>query len=492
MMSVSPAMLNSISMLASRAGPIRSDSKLPISVCASSRRHTYSRLHQSVYKVKCAAIPAHVSGALSERAAEAVVDGTVSFDSLVDSLVSKSLLVLADVSAAVDAGAIDAAADAPQKSGGFMSIFADSFEAFLKVIDNVLTNMNVPYSYGFSIIVLTLLVKLATYPLSAKQVESTLRMQQLQPAVKELQAKYANDQERLQAETAKLYQTTGVNPLAGCLPTLATIPIFIGLYRALGNVANEGLLSDGFFWIPSLAGPTVLNGGLGWLVPVDGVPPNGWHDTIAYLVMPVLLTASQFASQKIISPPQSQDPSQQQTQAILKFIPLMIGYFSLNVPSGLTLYWFTNNLVTTAQQVYLRQKFAADPIEVPSSGGGGTYVAPPKPERTGPTGKELGSRRSQGGGQVIDVDAEIVDVEKSEFAASGSAVSGSAAAAGAGAGASKQGDKFRMLKEQEEAKKGGGVSASASASASAAGSASGSDRKKGGSRGKKGGKGKKK
>ena len=77
--------------------------------------------------------------------------------------------------------------------------FADSFEAFLKVIDYVLTSMNVPYSYGFSIIVLTLLVKLATYPLSAKQVESTLRMQQLQPAVKELQAKYANDQERLQA-----------------------------------------------------------------------------------------------------------------------------------------------------------------------------------------------------------------------------------------------------------------------------------------------------
>jgi len=468
----------------SRAGPIRSDSKLPVTVCASSRRHTYPRLHQSVYKVKCGAIPAHVSGALSARAAEAVVDGTVvSQLNLVDSLVSRSLLLLADVSAAVDAGAIDATADAPQKSGGFMSIFADSFEAFLKVIDNVLTSMNVPYSYGFSIIVLTLLVKLATYPLSAKQVESTLRMQQLQPAVKELQAKYANDQERLQAETAKLYQTTGVNPLAGCLPTLATIPIFIGLYRALGNVANEGLLSDGFFWIPSLAGPTVLNGGLGWLVPVDGVPPNGWHDTIAYLVLPVLLTVSQFASQKIISPPQSQDPSQQQTQAILKFIPLMIGYFSLNVPSGLTLYWFTNNLVTTAQQVYLRQKFAADPIEVPASGGGGTYVAPPKPERTGPTGKEMGSRRSQGGGQVIDVDAEIVDVEKSEFAASGSA------AAAATSGAPKQGDKFRMLKEQEEAKKGASSSASASASASESGPA---EKKKGGSRGKKGGKGKKK
>jgi YidC/Oxa1 family membrane protein insertase len=360
----------------------------------------------------------------------------------VDAVVQR-LMVVADAATAVST-AVDA--DVPQKSGGFMSIFADSFEAFLKVIDSTLTSMNVPYSYGFSIIVLTLLVKLATYPLSAKQVESTLRMQQLQPAVKELQAKYANDQERLQMETAKLYQTTGVNPLAGCLPTLATIPIFIGLYRALGNVANEGLLSDGFFWIPSLAGPTKLNGGLGWLVPVDGVPPNGWHDTIAYLVMPILLTASQFASQKIISPPQSQDPSQQQTQAILKFIPLMIGYFSLNVPSGLTLYWFTNNLVTTAQQVYLRQKFKADPIDIPSSGGSGTYVAPPKPERTGPTGKDLNARRSS---KVIDIEADVVDVERSEFALP------TTEALSADLGTPKQGDKFRALKAQEEAKKTG-------------------------------------
>ena len=433
----------------------------------------------SIGGVKCAAVPELFGREVSDRAADALGD------------VVAQLFVVADAAATTAATVADAAAvatdaDVPAKSGGFMSIFADSFEAFLKVIDNVLTNMNVPYSYGFSIIVLTLLVKIATYPLSAKQVESTLRMQQLQPAVKELQAKYANDQERLQMETAKLYQTTGVNPLAGCLPTLATIPIFIGLYRALGNVANEGLLSDGFFWIPSLAGPTKLNGGLGWLVPVDGVPELGWHDTISYLVLPVLLTLSQFASQKIISPPQSQDPSQQQTQAILKFIPLMIGYFSLNVPSGLTLYWFTNNLVTTAQQVYLRQKFAAEPIEVPSSGGGGTYVAPPKPERTGPTGKEMGSRRSASASasQVIDVDAEIVDVEKSEFAVGG--------------GAPKQGDKFRALKAEEAAKKeGSGVVGEVVGEAGAAGAAgaaveTSSGGKKGGSRGKKGGKGGKK
>ncbi len=422
-------------------------------------------------------------GALPAQYASGVVEQALDHSEAISAVVAARLAVLADATAVVTSDLTQAAVDAdvPQKSGGFMSIFADSFEAFLKVIDSSLTGMNVPYSYGFSIIVLTLLVKLATYPLSAKQVESTLRMQQLQPAVKELQSKYANDKERLQMETAKLYQTTGVNPLAGCLPTLATIPIFIGLYRALGNVANEGLLSDGFFWIPSLAGPTKLNGGLGWLVPVDGVPPNGWHDTIAYLVMPILLTASQFASQKIISPPQSQDPAQQQTQAILKFIPLMIGYFSLNVPSGLTLYWFTNNLVTTAQQVYLRQKFK-EPIELPSSGG--TYVAPPKPERTGPSGKEMGARR---GGQVIDVEAQVVDVETSAFAAG----SGVSQAVDVGAAGPRQGDKFRMLKAEEESKKVGDVDGGGDASVMGAApvASAGSGGKKGGSRGKKGGKG---
>lgn len=61
-----------------------------------------------------------------------------------------------------------------------------------------------------------------------------------------------------QIEVARLYKDAGVNPLAGCLPTLVTLPVWIGLYRALSNVADEGLLTEGFFWIPSLAGPTSL------------------------------------------------------------------------------------------------------------------------------------------------------------------------------------------------------------------------------------------
>lgn len=85
-----------------------------------------------------------------------------------------------------------------------------------------------------------------------------MAVQALQPRVKELQSRYANEPETLQLETAKLYKDAGVNPLAGCLPTLATIPIFIGLYKALSRAADEGLGQESFFWIPDLSGPTTM------------------------------------------------------------------------------------------------------------------------------------------------------------------------------------------------------------------------------------------
>ncbi|PSC67864.1 inner membrane PPF-chloroplastic isoform B [Micractinium conductrix] len=298
--------------------------------------------------------------------------------------------------AAAQAG--DAAAEVVTKNGGFFGGFATAFEQFLKVLDDGFEKVGVPYSYGFAIIFLTVLVKVATYPLTKKQVESTLSMQALAPKVKEMQAKYANDPERLQVETARVYQTAGVNPLAGCLPSLATIPVFIGLYRALSNVADEGLLTEGFFWIPSLAGPTTVNGGLGWLYSWEnGAPPLGFAQTAAYLVLPILLIISQYVSMKVISPQQSQDPSQQQANAILKFLPIMIGYFSLNVPSGLTLYWFTNNILTTAQQLYLRRSFQAAEAVVAGGGGGpaASAVIDVTPEEDKkPSGKELNARRS--------------------------------------------------------------------------------------------------
>lgn len=248
-----------------------------------------------------------------------------------------------------------------------------------KVLDSGLEAAHVPYSYGFAIIALTIIVKLATYPLTKKQMASTIALQALQPQVKAIQARYqGRPPEEAQVEVARLYKEAGVNPLAGCLPTLVTLPVWIGLYRALSNVADEGLLKEGWFWIPSLAGPTSLaaqkaGAGTSWLFPlVDGAPPIGWPSATAYLILPVLLVVSQAVTQRLMSPPPAEgDSSAQSTQAILKFLPLMIGWFSLNVPAGLTLYWFTNNLLSTAQQAYLKASLNPAGAGAGAGAGGG-------------------------------------------------------------------------------------------------------------------------
>ncbi|KAK6234841.1 hypothetical protein SCA6_010178 [Theobroma cacao] len=302
-----------------------------------------------------------------------------SFDSSFDfqALYTKAeslLYTLADAAVAADpaAGSIDAT---PQKNGGWFGFISESMEFVLKVLKDGLSALHVPYSYGFAIILLTFIVKIATFPLTKQQVESTLAMQNLQPKIKAIQQRYAGNQERIQLETSRLYRQAGVNPLAGCFPTLATIPVWIGLYQALSNVANEGLLTEGFFWIPSLGGPTTIaarqsGSGISWLIPfVDGQPPIGWHDTAAYLVLPVLLVVSQYVSMELMKPPQTDDPAQKNTLLVFKFLPLMIGYFSLSVPSGLSIYWFTNNVLSTAQQVWLRKLGGAKPVVDESASG---------------------------------------------------------------------------------------------------------------------------
>ncbi|PON58952.1 Membrane insertase [Parasponia andersonii] len=296
-------------------------------------------------------------------------------------------------------GADDAAAAAAQKNGGWFGFISEGMEFVLKILKDGLSAVHVPYAYGFAIILLTVIVKIATLPLTKQQVESTLAMQNLQPKIKAIQERYKGNQERIQLETSRLYRQAGVNPLAGCLPTLATIPVWIGLYQALSNVANEGLLTEGFFWIPSLGGPTTIaarqsGSGISWLIPfVDGHPPLGWHDTAAYLVLPALLVVSQYVSMEIMKPPQTDDPTQKNTLLVFKFLPLMIGYFSLSVPSGLSIYWFTNNILSTAQQVWLRKLGGAKPVVSENASGiitaGRAKRSGSQPVRSGDRFKQL-------------------------------------------------------------------------------------------------------
>jgi YidC/Oxa1 family membrane protein insertase len=120
----------------------------------------------------------------------------------------------------------------------------------------------------------------------------------------------------------------------------------------------------------------------------DGVPSLGWDTTIAFLILPLFLVVSQFASMQLMQP-KSEDPAQQQSNAILKFLPLMIGWFSLNVPAALCLYWVTNNLVTTASSVLIRNSIKTEPIKAAGTNGSTAASAPSSifaPPREKPAG----------------------------------------------------------------------------------------------------------
>lgn len=243
---------------------------------------------------------------------------------------------------------------------GIWSGFINFIAKALVFFDKGLASVGIPYAFGFAIILFTLLVRGATFPLNMQQIKSSKAMQELQPQLKALQEKHKNDKEKLAQAQMALYKEAGVNPLGGCLPMLVQMPIWFALYRSLIQLSHEGLLDEGFFWIPSLAGPVSERGvGIGWLWPFP--PAIGWPDAIAYLIMPVFLVVSQLYMQKLMTPPSS-DPQQAQMQGIMKFMPLMFGYFALVVPSGLTLYWFTSNILGVAQHYFTKTQVGEKPV----------------------------------------------------------------------------------------------------------------------------------
>lgn len=277
---------------------------------------------------------------------------------------------------------------------GIWGRFVNFIAQALVLFDVAFERVGLPYAFGFAIIIFTIVVRLATFPLNMQQIKSAKGMQELQPKLKALQDKYKNDRESLAREQMALYKAHGVNPLGGCLPLIVQMPIWFALYQALVQLSNEGLLTQGFFWIPSLSGPVSTFGGSGilpqWLTSLE----YGWLGTIAYLVMPILLIVSQVYTQKIMTPPAT-DPQQVQMQNIMKFMPIMFGYFALNVPSGLTLYWFTSNILGVAQHYLTKTQFNKKPEAAGASVGSAPMPASTPSSSSVPTTSTEGDTKTK-------------------------------------------------------------------------------------------------
>eukprot|EP00567_Pseudictyota_dubia_P018500 CAMPEP_0197433748 /NCGR_PEP_ID=MMETSP1175-20131217/1573_1 /TAXON_ID=1003142 /ORGANISM="Triceratium dubium, Strain CCMP147" /LENGTH=443 /DNA_ID=CAMNT_0042962227 /DNA_START=62 /DNA_END=1393 /DNA_ORIENTATION=+ len=323
------------------------------------------------------------------------------------------------------APAANAAAEAAQDNGWF-GFLTGPIEGLLGIIHNVLVAMGVSQdAWGVSIVAMTVFIKIITYPLTRQQLESTNKMQVLQPTIKELQAKYQSNPEVMNQKIAEVYQTNDVNPLAGCIPSLVQIPVFIGLYRAVLDLAKANKLDEPFLWLPNLEGPTYGADpatASDWLFKnwVDGAPSLGWDDTLAFLSIPVFLIVSQFLSMQLMQP-----KNQTQEQPfILKLLPLLIGWFSLNVPAALGIYWVANNIITTALTLQIRAGLPDAPL--PASGGGSAVIdAPtsaftPAPIREKPSGFSADVGGMDDIKPITPIDAEVIaDVSESVTAEEG-------------------------------------------------------------------------
>jgi YidC/Oxa1 family membrane protein insertase len=197
-------------------------------------------------------------------------------------------------------------------------------------------------NYGVAIIMLTLFTKIILWPLGNKSYKSMAEMKKIQPLMAEIKEKYKDDKKRMNEEVMGLYKTYKVNPMGGCLPMLAQIPIFFALYRMLYE-AIELRHAPFFWWINDLSAPDRLfrfDISIPFMQPPYGIP-----------VLTIIMGASMFLQQKM-SPPMGDA-----TQAkMMMLMPLVFTVMFINFSSGLVLYWLVNNIISMAQQYYIQKK----------------------------------------------------------------------------------------------------------------------------------------
>ena len=210
---------------------------------------------------------------------------------------------------------------------GFFSIIARPLFLWLKW-----TQEHMASNWGVSIIILTVIINLALLPLRITSMKSALKMQKLQPQMKAIQEKFKKlpmrdpKRQEMNAEIAELYKREGVNPAGGCIPLIIQMPFLFAFYSMLQNAIE--LRQARFLWLHDLSSPDKV------------------------LIMPVVIVISTYLVQKM-TPNSGMDPKQQQMMTLM--MPLMIGFFSYSLPSGLSVYWVVGNIIAIIQQYIMNR-----------------------------------------------------------------------------------------------------------------------------------------
>lgn len=243
----------------------------------------------------------------------------------------------------------------------FHAVIINPIINVLVAIYHLLVLAHIPYPLGFSIIVLTIIIRLILYPLISAQLRASKKMQDIAPHLSNVKEKHKGDKKRIQEETMKLYKEHGVNPAAGCLPTLIQLPVIWGLYNVLNNVVKlepAKLVS----YINGIVIPP-LRLDQAWDAFFFGIPlgksPSQLMTSMAVvaIAVPIITGALQFLQSKMLFAPKPGVKTKKdgdfasafQSQATYIF-PVMIAFFSFQFPIGLSLYWNTFTIFGIIQQ----------------------------------------------------------------------------------------------------------------------------------------------
>ena len=204
-------------------------------------------------------------------------------------------------------------------------------------------------NFGLAIIVLTVIVRLVSWPLTKRQLNSTKAMQEMQPKIQELQKKYGKNQQKLQQEMMKLYKEAGINPLGCIWPMLVQFPIWIALYQAIMSAlatTPESLLG-------------IAQRLYSWGIVNQAIPLSSrflWLDLSQpdpYFILAILVGGTMWVQQKMTTAP-AVDARQQSTNRMMTLMmPLMFGFLTLMFPTGLALYWAVSNIIGIITQYFV-------------------------------------------------------------------------------------------------------------------------------------------
>src|SRR3954469_14426 len=224
------------------------------------------------------------------------------------------------------------------------------------------------HDFGFAIILVTVIIRLAVYPLYRTQIRSQRAMQELGPAMDQLKAKYGKDRARFAEEQMKLYKERGVNPAAGCLPLVLQLPLLFALYAALvqlgcglghsiGATCASSLTHDeaATLLFPFLPNPIPEGGTLDtsahWIPWLTGL-----HERDPFYILPVVAGLAQLVASVMAMPAKpvkTNDPNQRMFQSMAYTFPLMTVFLGASFPAGLTLYWIATTVFQIVQQYFV-------------------------------------------------------------------------------------------------------------------------------------------